>query len=51
MLHIFGYLRQHHNAEVGFDPTYPEIDVDAFQKRDCSTSDCGHWEGKEVMPP
>src|SRR6056300_439463 len=34
VMHIFGYLKQHHNAELVFDPTYPEIDEDAFQKKD-----------------
>jgi len=26
VFHIFGYLKSHHNAELVFDPTYPEID-------------------------
>src|SRR5210317_1297587 len=51
VMHIFGYLKQHHNAELVFDPTYPEIDENAFQKKDWSTSEFGHLEGKEVLPP
>lgn len=51
VMHIFGYLKQHHNAELVFDPTYPEIDENAFQKKDWSTSEFGHLEGKEILPP
>ena len=51
VLYIFGYLKQHHNAELVFDPTYPEIGMDAFQRREWSTSEFAHFEGWEVMPP
>ena len=34
VLHIFGYLKKHHNAELVFDATYLEMDEDAFRKRD-----------------
>ena len=51
VLHIFGYLKQHHDAELVFDPTYPEIDMDAFQRRDWSTSEFGHLEGQVVLRP
>ena len=51
VLHIFGYLKSHHNAELVFDPTYPEIDKSNFQRQDWSTSEFGHLEGKEIIPP
>ena len=51
VLHIFGYLKKHHNAELVFDPAYPEIDQSAFERRDWSTSEFGHLDCKEVMPP
>ena len=51
VLHIFGYLKQHHNAEIVFDPTYPEINESKFQRKDWSTSEFGHLEGKEILPP
>ena len=51
VLHIFGYLKKHHNAELVFDATYPDIDEDAFRKRDWSTSEFGHLREKEVVPP
>ena len=50
VLHIFGYLKQHHNAELVFDPTPPEIDHSAFCRRDWSTSEFGHLEQKEEIP-
>jgi len=37
VLHIFGYLKKHHNAELVFDATYPEIDAHAFERQDWST--------------
>ena len=51
VIHVFGYLKQYHNAELVFDPTYPEIDQNAFERRDWSTSEFGNVEGKENMPP
>jgi hypothetical protein len=29
-LHIMGYLKQKHNTQLVFDPTYPTIDMDSF---------------------
>jgi hypothetical protein len=29
-LHIKGYLKQKHNTQLVFDPTYPTIDMDSF---------------------
>ena len=34
VLHIFAYLKINHNARVVFDPSYPEIDEEQFEKRD-----------------
>jgi len=50
VLQIFGYLKNHHNAEMVFDPTPQEIDHDAFQRKDWSTSEFGHLEEKEEIP-
>ena len=33
-LHIMSYLKKKHNARVVFDPTYPDIDMDFFQRHD-----------------
>ena len=29
--HIFGYLSQHNNSKLVFDPTYPVVDKDGFE--------------------
>ena len=52
LYHIFGYLRSHHNAEMPFDPTEPEIDDESqFQKQDWSQSVYGDIKDKEELPP
>ena len=37
VLHIFAYLKIHHNARLVFDPSYPEINNEVFGKRDWSS--------------
>ena len=36
VLHIFGYLKKHHNSEMVFDPTEPDINMLQFKKQDWS---------------
>ncbi len=48
VLHIFGYLKKHHNAEMPFDPTVPAIDKSRFVRQDWSHSVYG--EMKEELP-
>ena len=36
VLHIFGYVKNHHNAEMVFDSTKPDIDMSLFKKQDWS---------------
>ena len=36
LFHVFVYLKSNHNAEMVFDPTVPEIDVDKFPREDWS---------------
>ena len=31
IIHLFGYLKKHHNAEMPFDPTEPEINEEEFE--------------------
>ena len=50
VFHMFSYLNSHHNAELIFDPTEPDIDMDKFQQQDWTTSEFGHVIGKEVVP-
>ena len=50
VLNIFGYLDNHHNAELVFDPSDPVIDTAKFERRDWTSSEFGHIEGKEELP-
>ena len=34
VLHIFGYLKKHHNYEIVFNPTKPDINMTQFKKQD-----------------
>ena len=38
VFHVFAYLKKHMNSEIVFDPTFPEIDMNDFQKQDWSWS-------------
>ena len=49
---IFAYLAKHHNAEMIFDPSEPNIDYSLFEREDWqnsvyATKDC---DLKEAMP-
>ena len=49
VFHMFAYLKIHHNFLLALDPTYPEIDLHAF-------NDGTDWKGfygdaKELIPP
>ena len=37
VLSIFAYLKRYHNARIVFDPSYPEIDRDMFERRQWSS--------------
>jgi hypothetical protein len=41
LFHIVGYLDKHHNAEMVFDPSDPDLDMSLFEQRDWSTSEQG----------
>ena len=34
LLHLFEYLKSHHNARIVFDPSYPDIDSYQFPRHD-----------------
>ena len=38
VLHLFAYLKSHRNAPIVFDPSYPAIDGNDFQKQDWSNT-------------
>ena len=51
VLHIFAHLKSKHNAELVFDPSVPEINHSEFEKQDWTTSEFGHVNDKEELPP
>ena len=51
VMQIFGYLGKYHNAELVFDPSDPTINEQDFERRDWASSEFGHVEDKEDLPP
>ena len=51
VLHIFAHLKKCHNTELVFDPSDPVIDESKFEAKDWATSEFGHLENKEELPP
>ena len=50
LFHIFSYLKCHHNSEMVFDPSEPEIDRSLFERQDWSATVYGS-NVKEELPP
>jgi hypothetical protein len=48
---MFAYLKKYHNTEMEFDPSDPVIDESSFELRDWTSSEFGHIQGKEELPP
>ena len=48
LYHIFAYLKKHHNAEMLFDPSYPNINENLFPKYDWGHTVYSH--AKELIP-
>ena len=48
LFHMFSYLKAHHNARIVLDPTYPDIDATAFEKRNWKEF---YGETREKLPP
>jgi hypothetical protein len=51
VMHIFAYLKKYHNTEMVFDPSEPAIDQAQFDLQDWSSSEFGHVQGQEELPP
>ena len=49
LFHMFAYLKAHHNAEMVFDPSEPELDMSAFPREDWGLSIYG--DTPEELPP
>jgi hypothetical protein len=51
VFHIFAYLKKYHNTELVFDPSDPCVDESDFELKDWTSSEFGHVQGKEELPP
>ena len=53
LFHVFAYLKNHLNSEMVFDPSEPDIDMNAFQRQDWSYSiySSPGDEPREAIPP
>jgi hypothetical protein len=49
--HMFAHLKKYHNIEMVYDPSDPVIDESSFERKDWTSSEFGHLDGKEEMPP
>ena len=43
--------KKHHNTEMVYGPSQPEIDNAAFDRKDWTSSEFGHLQGIEELPP
>ena len=50
LCHIFAYLKSHHNSEMVYDPSTPEIQMDKFEKEDWTNTVYG-GDLEEAAPP
>jgi hypothetical protein len=51
LFQVFAYLKKCHNAEMVYDPSDPSMDESAFEQKDWTSSEFGHMQGKEELPP
>jgi hypothetical protein len=51
VLQIFSYLRKYHNSIMVSDPSDPVIDAVSFDRKDWTSSEFGHIDGDEELPP
>jgi len=51
LFHMFAHLKKYHNTEMVFDPSDPVVEMDDFQRKDWTSSEFGHVDGKEELPP
>lgn len=47
LYHIFAYLKSHHNTRLVLDPSYPNINIDDFERRNWKEF---YGETKEARP-
>jgi hypothetical protein len=51
VFHIFAHLKTYHNTEAVYDPSDPVIDEARFDAKDWVSSEFGHLNGVEELPP
>ena len=51
LFQIFAYLKKYHNSEMVYDPSDPVVNESRFEVRDWTSSEFGHLQGKEELPP
>ena len=51
VLHMFAYLRNYPNTEMVFDPSDPVLNEGDFERKDWTSSEFGHIQGQEELPP
>ena len=51
VLQIFSHIKKYHNSELVNEPTRPEINEAGFEVRAWATSEFGHFQGLEELPP
>ena len=51
LFNIFAHLKKYHNTELVYDPSVPEIDKSKFELKDWTSSEFGHIQGQEELPP
>jgi hypothetical protein len=51
VLQVFSYLKKYHNTEMVFDPSDPVVDGSSFERKDWTSSEFGHIDGQEELPP
>jgi hypothetical protein len=51
VFHIFSHLKNYHKTEVVYDPSDPVIDEAQFDAKDWASSEFGHLDGVEELPP
>ena len=51
LLQMIAYLKKYHNTEMVFDLSDPVVNESDFERKDWMSSEFGHVEGKEELPP
>jgi hypothetical protein len=51
VFHIFTYLGKYHNTELVFDSSDPCVEGSNFELKDWTSSEFGHLQGDEELPP